>query len=188
MVPERFRNVTSLRFEQGRWVRRAIRLTEESALLCDSWRLNDGRDVRHGDTSGGYYAQVNRIFLINRDRADAAIWAMEAAELAVFIGGERAPSASEPVLVSLNHHTGSDGRVRLNVDGGRAIFDTTPLTVPHSGEDGEEGSRPYQDTLNNRGDNFMGCEEPMNATCGAGLGTENPFGDGVHWPPADRGE
>ncbi len=203
MVPERFRDITSLRFEQDRWVRRRLRLTEEAALLADSWRLNDGSDVRHGDTDGGYYEQVDRIFLLNRDRASLATTAMEAVWLEAMLCSLDAdiPRASEPVLVSLSHHRGEDGRVHLNVDGGRATFDTSPLTVPHSAENdfcddeygeevGEGGSEcaPYRESLDNRGEYFMGCEEPMNATCGAGLGTDNPFGDGVHWPPPGRGE
>lgn len=188
MVPQRFRDLTSLRFERGRWVRSALRLSEYSALLADSWRLHDGRDVEHGDEEGGYFDQVNRIFLLDRGRASTAIAAMEALRLECRVAGvllpgsQSVPDAAVPVVVSLNHHTGEDGRVDLQTDGGRSTFDTTPLTVDQIDEDGNE-TPLYQDTLDNRGEYQMGCEEPMNATCGAGLGTENPFGDGVHWPP-----
>jgi hypothetical protein len=188
MVPETFRGITSLQYDRGRWVRPTLRLEEEAALLADSWRLEDGRDVRHGDEEGGYYDQVNRIFLLNRGQAAAATTAIEVVRLeAMLCAFQDLPDASNPVVVSLNHHEGEDGRITLRTDGGRETFDTTPLTVPHPGEDGEDESRPYQETLDNRGNNFMGCDEPMNATCGAGLGTENPFGDGVHWPPSGEG-
>lgn len=188
MVPRSFRGITSLRYEQGRWVRPSLRLREESAILADSWRLNDGADVRHGTESGGYYDQVNRIFLLNRGRAGPAITAIEAVRLeAILCAFQDLPDASDPVLVSLNHHEGQDGRIRLGTDGGRSTFDTTPLTVPHESEDEGSSGEPYQETLDNRGEYFMGCDEPMNASCGAGLGTENPFGDGVHWPPPGRG-
>jgi hypothetical protein len=194
MVPRSFRGITSLDFETDRWVRSSVRLEEHAALLADSWRLNDGRDVRHGDESGGYFDQVNRIFLLDRDEASAAIAAIQALRTECFVAPmsgllpvpQQVPDASVPVVVSLNHHSGDDGRVRLRTDGGRSIFDTAPLTVPHPSEDGGEWE-PYQETLDNRGEYQMGCEEPMNSTCGAGFDTENPFGDGVHWPPPDRG-
>jgi hypothetical protein len=194
MVPERFRGITSLEFENGRWVRDSLRLTEHSALLADSWRLNDGRDVRHGDTSGGFYEQVNRIYLLDRDEATAAIAAIGVLRAACYVAPmsslllapQDTPDAADPVVVSLNHHVGEDGRITLQVEDGRSTFDTAPLTVPHQGEGGDD-STPYQDTLDNRGEYFMGCEEPMNAACGDGMGTENPFGDGVHWPPPGSG-
>lgn len=191
-VPTSFRLVTALSFESDRWVRPRIRLRETSALLADSWRLNDGRDVGHTDRDGGYYEQVDRIFLLNESRARPMTSMMQAIErLDEALSLETLPDATEPIVVSRNHHTGQDGRVTLQVDGGRSTFDTTPLTVPHPSRDSSGGVgsgtwEPYQETLDNRGDNFMGCEEPMNATCGAGLGTENPFGDGVHWPPPGR--
>jgi hypothetical protein len=186
-VPSSFRDFTPLEFARDRWVRPTVMLREQQALLADSWCLPDGRDVRHLDRRGGYYEQVNRIFLLNRDRAAVLTAASEVVQAAVELASlETLPDAMEPVLVSLNHHEGDDGRVTLQVDGGRATFDTTPLTVPHPDPDSGGGTgtwEPYQETLDNRGRFFMGCEEPMNPTCGAGLGTENPFGDGVHWPP-----
>lgn len=193
MVPRSFRRITSLEYDSARWVRSSVRLEEHSALLVDSWRLNDGRDVRHGDESGGYFDQVNRIFLLDRGRASAAIAAMEvlrAESIVAPMSGllpatQRVPDAAIPVVVSLNHHTDQDGRIQLHTDGGRSTFDTTPLSVEHIDEDNNE-TPLYQDTLDNRGEYQFGCEEPMNATCGAGLGTENPFGDGVHWPPPGR--
>lgn len=193
MVPRSFRGMTSMRFDRARWVRSAVRLEEHSALLVDSWRLNDGRDVRQGDESGGYFDQVNRIFLLDRGRASAAITAIQTLRAEAMVAPmsgllpatQRVPDAAIPVVVSLNHHTDQDGRIQLDTDGGRSTFDTTPLSVEHEDEDGNE-TPIYQDTLDNRGEYQLGCEEPMNATCGAGLGTENPFGNGVHWPPPGR--
>jgi hypothetical protein len=170
------------------WARPVVRLREGGALVADSWRLHDGSDVRHRDREGGFYEQVNRIFLLNR--RSATLLTANAAAIEVLIEAasmETLPDAMDPVVMSLNHHEGDDGRVRLQVDGGRSMFDTAPLTVPHPDEDSGSGTwEPYQETLDNRGPYFMGCDEPMNAVCGAGLGTENPFGDGVHWPPPGR--
>lgn len=193
MVPRSFRYVTDLSFEQDRWVRPRLRMRESASLLADSWRLNDGSDVTHGREDGGYYEQVNRIFLLNRSRATAAIAAMQALRAECIIAPmsgllpvpQQVPNATHPVVVSLNHHVGEDGRVQLQTDGGRDTFDTTPLTVEHENESDDTTWWPYRETLDNRGEYFMGCEESMNATCGAGLGTGNPFGDGVHWPPPE---
>lgn len=202
LVPERFRGITSLEFENGRWVRGSLRLSEHSGLLADTWRLNDGRDVEHGDTSGGYYDQVRRIYLLNRGEATAAIAAMQVLRAACWVAPmssllpvpQDVPDATNPVVVSRNHHVDQDGRVRLRTDGGRSTFDTAPLTVPSFPVDdaagfpgAEDSAPPYQQVLDNRGEYYMGCNEPMNASCGAGLGTENPFGDGVHWPPPAGG-
>jgi hypothetical protein len=200
MVPERFRGITSLEFENGRWVRDSLRLSEHSGLLADTWRLNDGRDVEHGDTSGGYYEQVNRMYLLDSEEAGTAIALMEALAtecwfapmIDILPNPQEVPDATEPVVVSYNHHVDQDGRVTLQTDGGRQTFDTAPLTVPafpveddFGFEDDEDAVPPYQQVLDNRGEYYMGCEEPMNASCGAGLGTDNPFGDGVHWPPPE---
>jgi hypothetical protein len=183
-----------------------VTIWEKSALLADAWQLHDGRDVQHGtEKNKGFTRQVRRIFLLNRRAAapvDGAIqWLRVNAGSAPMSGmlpvPQPTPNAAEPVVVSLNHRHalkqsrgvtnfwkknlgwlhGEMGRVVLQTNGGRMEFDTAPLFVKN-----RVGKTPYLDTLQQRGEHFMGCPEPMNTTCGAGL-TTSPFGNGVHWPP-----
>lgn len=164
-----------------------LKLTEHLELVADSWRLNDGRDVGIGERDNQFYNQVERIYLIDKNRSKSLRALLQTVKKTTrwttFTFTGNFPDPEIPVLVSYNYaHNQKQitrGRVKLQVDGGRAEFDTAPLLRGEKFRQRE----PYYETLINRGRYFMGCPEPMNLSCGAGLTTENPFGEGVHWPP-----
>lgn len=160
-----------------------LRLQDHAELIVDSWRLNDGADVKHGETENGFYRQVKRIYLINDNASIPATTLMKLARTLTSAAGwePNLPDAQTPVVVSINHqHEGqsiTSGRIMLQVDRGRSEFDTAPLSIKGT------TTTPYYDTLIERGDYFMGCSEPMNLSCGAGLASQSPFGENIHWPP-----
>lgn len=176
----------------NRFLRRtSVDFNEHVELLADPWKLVEGNDVRHGQTSGGFFQQVDRFFLAGSEGRAAAQPVAQLARLAVMLGmgGGELPDPLEPVVVSVNYGPGERaiGTVNLGVDEGRGRHDSSPYSVIHAYEDTFGFSSDDADGRPGRGNYYMGCAEPMQLGCTDSLSRDNPFGEGILPPGPDQG-
>jgi hypothetical protein len=173
-----------------------VTLTENHAVLADSWRLNSGGDVygdqyRPGSGSDArgtaYWKQINRMYLVNsRTRAVADAFIKTYRALAQIALGLTVTPRTPPhlrnndwvqaTLVSKNYTNQTSGQVTIIEDEPNSRkYDTTPVCASCSGGD---SLKPYGQALKQRGKYFDGCRREMALGCpSSSLSQDNPFGD-----------
>jgi hypothetical protein len=130
---------------------------ETAALVADSWRLDQGKDVleKNSGKSTAFFKQVDRMAFVSPGVRNALQWvgtAMMICTGALAIGATQAPLSMDPTettLVSKNYKDKDpdSGKITLSEDKGDQTYDTAPM--PPDSE--------YEKTLKARGPNFMGC-------------------------------
>jgi len=172
----------------------------DHCVLADSWRLNNGDsvggsdNVRPGVAEGtGYWEQVNRMYFVKRSaRGRADYWIRTYKDLTTMMLQVAGVTATPPFMgdrdwvqatVVSRAYSGTDaeraGKVTIQQDRGSPnTYDTAPVGL--TGNAGQE-LRKYGETLQDRGEYFMGCDRMMSLGCPtATLQQDNPFGDYVY--------
>ena len=172
---------------------------ESHGIMADSWNLYQGSDVYGSKDRPGadkaektaYWKQVDRIYFVNKRTRSVAKGIINAWQ--VFMGLAMAmtfnPSPGGPspadfmktAVVSKNYKDASSGKVPIVEDGGTKNYDSTPVCGGKGSNcSGGASLKPYGETLEQRGEYFMGCKQEMQLGCpSASLSQNNPFGDYV---------
>jgi len=176
-----------------------VMFQEKYSLITDSWNLYQGSDV-YGDTTRpgagqanktAFWKQVDRIYFVNKRTRGVGKGFVNLFRLLMSLSVAltfNPPSPPGPgmndfmqtAVVSKNYRDASSGKITISQDrGATKKYDSTPVCGGKGSQcPGGDSLKPYGETLEARGEFFMGCKKEMQLGCpSATLSQDNPFGD-----------